>query len=885
MSITAAINKELLDWFGELPAWQNEAFRRILVTSKLETKDSDEIYICACRELGLEKGELPAPARLSENDLPTAPPASETPPRLIALYGLSNVNLLPADQRLEFGSNLTIVYGGNAAGKSGYARVLKQACRCHEKAIERVLPNVYETPAAGAVACAQFDVAVAGTTLPIVWREGDAAIPLLRSFVVFDAKVARSYLTERNLVTAIPPVFAKLEILGKTVQTVKERLAGAAAAEQPAAISLAGYVDESAVGKLLANLDGDTPRKTLEEALVWAPENDATLADLEQQHARLKTQGPEALKRALQQRRTRLSSLTNLLRKAEGLLAKDKVQAIEAQWRNCNKLAEQKQAAAKAALGKTVIDNVGSEAWEELLLAAAKFFTTGVEPDAEFPGTPDLSKCVLCQQVLDKVAHDRLKSFWKFLQNDLTQRLAEAQTKLNELVTSLDDVPPEIPEQLSVLTPQYAEEIPVIWSKVAGHFTKLEDRRDAIVAAMDTGKWEDVPSGPPPLSVKCENEETAILAKERALGDPILAANELAKLANQVSELTSRKRAASARNGILDHHTHLVRAKRLRTASEQVSTQAISMKITTLQRNYVTEAFASKLREEAQNLGLTRALPGVSARTEAGTLSRSVVIGGLKMAGATPEQVFSEGERTALALAYFLAELGEPEEVPGVIFDDPVTSLDHRIRSKVVGKIVGLAKDRQVAVFTHDLAFYCELKQAATQEKILPEIRSVEAVGRFVGLVRNGEPIDAMSVADREQILEKWIRRAQQAEATGDVDGFSAACWRFYGLLRRTWERGVEELLFNKVVMRFEKNVKTQSLTGVVVDADSISLVFKAMSKCSAVIDAHDHAIAANAVQPDTAEMKNDLKGLVDFRAEHKKKRNAQEKALEHLKG
>jgi hypothetical protein len=117
MSITAAINKELLEWFGELPAWQNEAFRRILVNPKLEAKDSDEIYTCACRELGLEKGALPVPARLSENDLPTAPPASETPPRLVALYGLSKVNLLPADQRLESGPNLTIVYGGNAAGR------------------------------------------------------------------------------------------------------------------------------------------------------------------------------------------------------------------------------------------------------------------------------------------------------------------------------------------------------------------------------------------------------------------------------------------------------------------------------------------------------------------------------------------------------------------------------------------------------------------------------------------------------------------------------------------------------------------------------------------------------------------------------------------------
>jgi energy-coupling factor transporter ATP-binding protein EcfA2 len=323
----------------------------------------------------------------------------------------------------------------------------------------------------------------------------------------------------------------------------------------------------------------------------------------------------------------------------------------------------------------------------------------------------------------------------------------------------------------------------------------------------------------------------------------------------------------------------------LRTSSEQVSTQSISMKITTLQRKYVTESFTAKVRTEAQELGLRRALPGIASRTEAGKLSRSVVIDGLQVTGVTPEQVFSEGERTALALAYFLAELGDAAEVPGVVFDDPVTSLDHRIRSKVIARIVGLAKGRQVVVMTHDLAFYCELKEAATQERVLPELRSIETVGRFVGLVRNGEPIDAMSVTEREQVLEQLIKEAEQAEVTRNVDDFSVACSRFYGLLRRTWERAVEELLFNKVVMRFDKNVKTQSLTGVVVDADSISLIFKAMSKCSAMIDAHDHAIAANATQPDLAEIKRDLEALRAFRVEHKKKRNAQEETLKHLKG
>ena len=67
---------------------------------------------------------------------------------------------------------------------------------------------------------------------------------------------------------------------------------------------------------------------------------------------------------------------------------------------------------------------------------------------------------------------------------------------------------------------QYAEEIPRIWSKVPGYFTALAGRRAAILTAKKNGKWECVSSTPPPLSDECGDEESAILEKEKALGEP-----------------------------------------------------------------------------------------------------------------------------------------------------------------------------------------------------------------------------------------------------------------------------------------------------------------------------------------------------------------------------
>lgn len=55
-----------------------------------------------------------------------------------------DVNDLASDQTLSFEkSGLTIVYGDNGAGKSGYARILKHACRARiDNKGQVILPHI-----------------------------------------------------------------------------------------------------------------------------------------------------------------------------------------------------------------------------------------------------------------------------------------------------------------------------------------------------------------------------------------------------------------------------------------------------------------------------------------------------------------------------------------------------------------------------------------------------------------------------------------------------------------------------------------------------------------------------------------------------------------------
>ena len=247
--------------------------------------------------------------------------------------------------------------------------------------------------------------------------------------------------------------------------------------------------------------------------------------------------------------------------------------------------------------------------------------------------------------------------------------------------------------------------------------------------------------------------------------------------------------------------------------------------------------------------------------------------------------MLSEGEHTAISLAYFLSDLGSVEETSVAVFDDPVTSLDDRIREGAVRALVALAKDRQVVVFTHDLALYPELVSRGTVEQVEVLTHHVESFDHTVGAIQGDVPWDAMSVGQRVAELQKDISNAKSAASTGDAPAYKMLVSRFYSRLRATWERLVEELLFNKVVSRYERAVRTQSLVGVVVDKEAVTKVYEAMTRCSAVTEAHDHAAGATIPTPSTDEMKADLVDLDAFLKSHKAKMRVAEKENAHLKG
>jgi ABC-type dipeptide/oligopeptide/nickel transport system ATPase subunit len=640
-------------------------------------------------------------------------------------------------------------------------------------------------------------------------------------------------------------------------------------------------VDQTSIGKALAAITDQTTPESIKSLGQWSDKDATTLATNEKQLAVLKAHSPQIIKEGINRERRDASNLQNKITSIISVLNADAVVLIQQQVTEVNTHEQAYQAAVKLALGSSKIEGVGTDAWKSLIEAAAIFSTSEAYKIQAFPATRDSALCVLCQQPLGAEAAERLKGFWAFLQDDAAKRRDDAKEKLKEAVGKLRAIPREIPHEVAVLREEYEKNHPVLWAKTIAFFDSVRERLNAVEKAVAGESWDAIP---------ILNTDAATLSRElvakldmrlSVVQDDVNAQAAIIKLTTVIAELKARKQLSENMHLVLDHIATIKMAGRARKAADEIKTNSISLKAKELHTSFITDTFKRRVKDYMTCLGLRRAKVAIGEKSERGKVLHSIAVEGAKKQVA-PESIFSEGERTAISLAFFLADLGSVQYTCGVIFDDPVTSLDHRIREGVVNALVAEAKDRQVIVFTHDLAFYCELISAATIAKVDATSNHVESFSSTVGHLSTSKPRESLKVTQRYGELEKLIQEVEQASIPED---FNRAVDRFYSQLRAAWERSVEELLFNQVVARYQKEVMTQRLLGAVIDKDGIAAVFQGMTRGSARTDAHDHAAAAVLPTPTPEDLKSHLTELKDFVAKQTAKRNAAEKANKHLRG
>ncbi|MBZ0141574.1 MAG: hypothetical protein K8H87_17665, partial [Pseudorhodoplanes sp.] len=207
---------DILAWSADCPEWQRDALRRLCTKDGLEEADLKELT-------GLCKNGGDGAVPLAAGHIPD-PQAATSAVTLRAIHDVEHVNALKAGERLTFDkAGLTVVYGDNGSGKSGYARILKKVCRARTPPKgDRILPNIYA--AKPGTPKAVIDFAANGQNKSETWTGDNPADPLLSSVSVFDSRTANVHVDEVNDVAYTPFPMRVLEQLAEACQEVKKRI-------------------------------------------------------------------------------------------------------------------------------------------------------------------------------------------------------------------------------------------------------------------------------------------------------------------------------------------------------------------------------------------------------------------------------------------------------------------------------------------------------------------------------------------------------------------------------------------------------------------------------------------------------------------------------------
>jgi hypothetical protein len=226
------------------------------------------------------------------------------------------------------------------------------------------------------------------------------------------------------------------------------------------------------------------------------------------------------------------------------------------------------------------------------------------------------------------------------------------------------------------------------------------------------------------------------------------------------------------------------------------------------------------------------------------------------------DEVLSEGEHRCIALAAFFAEVSLQESHSTLVFDDPVSSLDHSRREYVARRIVALAKGRPVLVFTHDMVFLSMLQKTAEDEQVDIARCMFWRTASLAGLVTDDWPWFGVKAKARVGQLKQVVVQLRRLAAT-DRPRYESEVHDFYGRLRDTWERAVEDHLLNGAIRRFGTEVKTKSLDNLHKLSEShIEALDQGMTKTSRWLRGHDHAAALGLPMPEPDELTSDVAQL-----------------------
>lgn len=818
------LESEISQFVKSLPIWAYYLANKILNGTSINNIDIEVSYNFLLDELNIPHN-FKKPNLEKSKDLPSEKITNEKV-YLSKIENIRGVNLLSKYEKLEFSPNLTIIYGANGTGKSSYTRLFKKVF--YSKAVEDILPNIYNDDDREIKSKFTFKTDHSSSDFSLEQRDHH----YFKQFSVFDGKSQTKQLSEKNEFEFRPAGLSFFSTLTKEIQKLEEKV-HKEITQKKNEKSFQDYIllfeGDSEIKKSILEINST---QGLSKVNKFLPFSDLSKSNLN----KLLTQ-VEDLNHTIKNIDNQKESISELLflvsknkksiERLNTFFSKEKLKSVS---KIINKyisddLKSRKDGAKR--FESNLIKGIGSTEWSEFISATYKFAQLQATNTDEYPKNGD--NCLLCHQPLSNNAEDLLSNYWKYILSVNENEIVQSQKKIEEQIHQYETLNFNYLEQENILGKWLKETHPNKLKLILSTLLKMKDLCEEI--KIDINNKRDVKR----LEIQLDLQLFEDLEKELNTSNNLLVKENLITerdiLNSSITLLTHNEQLSQHYESLklifnntiwIEKFENVDFLKRKITDSEKQ-----------LSSKYFNKDYITSFNEECEKLNGNFGIE-ISHSGAAGKSFRQ-----LKLKGNYPNSILSEGEQKVIALADFIAEMNLSAVNNGLIFDDPVTSLDHERKETIAKRVVEESKNKQIIIFTHDIVFIKALENCCKEIDCDNKIAYHKIVSNWpesCGIVElNTSPLKDKQYTDTS------IPRKFQSEAIKSKDrSFSQNLIRSgFGALRSCYEAVVVSKVLAGTVQRYDPLVRVPNIKKIKFDYDLYKLITLNHSRLHDLIEGH----------------------------------------------
>ncbi len=848
IAVTVAEPNDSLDPRVLLADWANanDEWLRLLVSEVLATGRAvgaatiDEAYRLFRQEKALDKRDRPAVPQLNIEARQDASAPALSLTRLSEVHG---VNALVTGAVIEPHEGLTILYGENGTGKTGYSRIFKALA--NSRTADTILGNIAASAVEGQSASLEYKLGEEAHTL--TWT-GDRGVSPFTRMSIFDSPAVTTHVDDDLDYVYTPASLALFNHVTSAIQLVSGKIdeaISALGAGNPGLLSR--FQRGSSVYPQVETLGASTDLVALKTKAVTGADADNRLDTLTQAVASLRT---NTLGTQIVALRSEQRVLTQAAATAEKLLAFDASTYNGALTKRDQLSADYKNFRFEL-FAVADLPAYPDDTWSDFIEAGDIYRRHLVELDAH-----DSERCLYCRQPLGDPARDLLAKYSTYLEDKISADIRQIDSELSGMQRHVATI--EANELFAfILEHQSAEEKSDYFQQVEA----IEAARDALASAVAAGMPANARIADAVTQPKAD-VAASLEAVARAISSlECQQQNRAQTLEDKQAELVEIKDAVELGKSWALIETQVQRAKEVdQLKALKRPFPSLGRAVTELAKaasdQLINQSFDALFIEECESLRAPVLKLQFVGRE--GKAQRRKVMSGKHR----PSRVLSEGEQKVLAIADFLAEARLAGITAPVIFDDPVSSLDHRRIKEVAQRIARLAEDNQVIVFTHDIWFATTLLGLFEKSKRCAYFHITDEDGK--GNVTRGTGPRWDTLNGIKSKLNGTIQAAKQV----DGETRDALVRVGYGWIRSWCEVFTETELLQGVTQRYQPNVGMTRLANINTDrlGDIIPKVTVIFDEACRYIDGHSQPLVTLAVNPTLAGLEQHWAALQELK-------------------